>query len=78
LGVGSAERNNGILLLVALDNYYKGQPGGDYYIGWGSGRFRYLDGRQAKGAMEAIAALVKDERRKGIALALASLSQHGE
>ncbi|MEA4941804.1 MAG: TPM domain-containing protein [Oscillibacter sp.] len=37
LGVGSAERNNGILLLLALDNYYKGQPGGDYYIGWGSG-----------------------------------------
>ena len=37
LGVGSAERNNGILLLLALDNYYNGAPGGDYYIGWGSG-----------------------------------------
>ena len=37
LGVGSAERDNGILLLLALDNYYNGQPGGDYYMGWGSG-----------------------------------------
>ena len=37
LGVGSAERNNGILLLLALDNYYNGAHGGDYYIGWGSG-----------------------------------------
>ena len=37
LGVGSAERNNGILLVLALDNYYKGQPGGDYYVGWGKG-----------------------------------------
>ncbi len=37
LGVGSAERNNGILLVLALDNTYNGQPGGDYYIGWGSG-----------------------------------------
>lgn len=37
LGVGSKERNNGILLLLALDNYYNGQPGGDYYVAWGSG-----------------------------------------
>ena len=37
LGVGSAERNNGILLVLALDNYYNGQPGGDYYTGYGSG-----------------------------------------
>lgn len=37
LGVGSAERDNGILLLLALDNYYNGMPGGDYYMGWGSG-----------------------------------------
>ena len=37
LGVGSAERNNGILLVLALDNTCNGQPGGDYYIGWGSG-----------------------------------------
>ena len=37
LGVGSAERDNGILLLLALDNYYNGIPGGDYYMGWGSG-----------------------------------------
>ena len=27
LGVGSAERNNGVLLFLALDNYYNGQPG---------------------------------------------------
>ena len=37
LGVGSSERNNGVLILLALDNYYNGQPGGDYYVGWGSG-----------------------------------------
>jgi uncharacterized membrane protein YgcG len=37
LGVGSKERNNGILILLALDNYYNGQPGGDYYVAWGSG-----------------------------------------
>ena len=37
LGVGSAERNNGVLLLLALENYFNGQPGGDYYIVWGSG-----------------------------------------
>ena len=37
LGVGSSERNNGILLLLALDNEYNGQPGGDYYVAWGSG-----------------------------------------
>ena len=37
LGVGSKERNNGILLVLALENYYNGAPDGDYYIGWGSG-----------------------------------------
>ncbi|MEA4814566.1 MAG: TPM domain-containing protein [Oscillospiraceae bacterium] len=37
LGVGSSQRNNGVLILLALDNYYNGQPGGDYYMGWGSG-----------------------------------------
>ena len=37
LGVGSAERNNGVLLLLALNNYYNGQPDGDYYVAWGSG-----------------------------------------
>ena len=37
LGIGSAERNNGVLILLALDNYYMGQPGGDYYTGYGSG-----------------------------------------
>ena len=37
LGVGSEERDNGILLVLALENYYNGQPGGDYYMGWGSG-----------------------------------------
>ena len=43
LGVGSAERNNGVLMLLALDNYYEGQPGGDYYTGYGSG-FRSSEG----------------------------------
>lgn len=37
LGVGSAERDNGILLVLALKNEYNGAPSGDYYIGWGSG-----------------------------------------
>jgi len=37
LGVGSRERDNGILLLLALENEYNGAPDGDYYIGWGSG-----------------------------------------
>ena len=37
LGVGSAERDNGILLVLALKNYYNGAPVGDYYMGWGSG-----------------------------------------
>jgi Beta-propeller domains of methanol dehydrogenase type len=37
LGVGAAERNNGILLVLALNNDYEGKPVGDYYVGWGSG-----------------------------------------
>ena len=37
LGVGSRERNNGILLVLALENLYNGAPDGDYYIAWGSG-----------------------------------------
>lgn len=37
LGVGSAERNNGVLLVLALKNMYNGAPVGDYYMGWGSG-----------------------------------------
>jgi len=37
LGVGSAERNNGVLLVLALENMYNGAPVGDYYMGWGSG-----------------------------------------
>lgn len=37
LGVGSRERNNGLLLVLALKNEYNGAPDGDYYIAWGSG-----------------------------------------
>ena len=37
LGVGSAERDNGVLLVLALQNMYNGAPVGDYYMGWGSG-----------------------------------------
>lgn len=37
LGVGSRERDNGILLVLALENLYNGVPDGDYYIAWGSG-----------------------------------------
>ena len=37
MGIGSKERNNGILLVLALKNEYKGANTGDYYIAWGSG-----------------------------------------
>lgn len=37
LGIGSRERNNGILLVLALENEYNGAPDGDYSITWGSG-----------------------------------------
>ncbi len=37
MGVGSRERNNGILLVLALENLYHGVPDGDYYVAWGSG-----------------------------------------
>ena len=37
LGVGSRERNNGILLVLALENEYNGAPDGDYFLAWGSG-----------------------------------------
>jgi len=45
LGVGSRERNNGILLVLALENEYKGAPDGDYYIAWGSG---FTSGQQSR------------------------------
>ena len=37
LGVGSRERNNGLLLVLALENEYDGAPVGDYFLAWGSG-----------------------------------------
>lgn len=37
LGVGSRERDNGLLLVLALENLYNGAPDGDYYLAWGSG-----------------------------------------
>ena len=37
LGVGSRERNNGLLLVLALENEYDGAPDGDYTLAWGSG-----------------------------------------
>nr|WP_326165204.1 TPM domain-containing protein [uncultured Oscillibacter sp.] len=37
LGVGSRERDNGLLLVLALENEYNGAPDGDYYLAWGSG-----------------------------------------
>ncbi|WP_295745527.1 TPM domain-containing protein [uncultured Oscillibacter sp.] len=43
LGVGAKETNNGVLLLLALENMYKGQPDGDYYAAWGGG-FRSREG----------------------------------
>ena len=37
LGVGAKETNNGVLLVLALENMYNGAPDGDYYVGYGSG-----------------------------------------
>lgn len=37
LGVGSWERDNGILIVLALENEYNGAPDGDYIIAWGDG-----------------------------------------
>lgn len=37
LGVGSRERDNGLLLVLALENEYNGAPDGDYYLAWGGG-----------------------------------------
>lgn len=36
-GIGSKEKNNGILIVMALKNKYKGLPNGDYYMAWGAG-----------------------------------------
>jgi len=45
LGVGSRERNNGILLVLALKNDYNGAPDGNYFIAWGSG---FTSGQQSR------------------------------
>ena len=45
LGVGSRERNNGVLLILALENEYNGAPDGDYYITWGGG---FSSGQQTR------------------------------
>ncbi|SFP35860.1 Uncharacterized membrane protein YgcG, contains a TPM-fold domain [Oscillibacter sp. PC13] len=37
LGVGARETDNGVLLILALENLYNGVPDGDYYIAWGNG-----------------------------------------
>ena len=36
-GIGSRERDNGILMVLAVKNLYNGAPDGDYYIAWGEG-----------------------------------------
>lgn len=36
-GIGSIERDNGVLLVLALENEHNGVPDGDYYIAWGGG-----------------------------------------
>lgn len=36
-GIGSRERDNGILMVLALKNLYNGAPDGDYYAAWGEG-----------------------------------------
>lgn len=45
MGIGSIERDNGILLVLALRNLYNGAPDGDYYVAWGSGFSRYQQDR---------------------------------
>lgn len=45
LGVGSRERDNGLLLVLALENEYNGAPDGDYYLAWGSG---FTSGEQSR------------------------------
>ena len=36
-GIGSRERDNGLLIVLALENEYNGAPNGDYTLSWGSG-----------------------------------------
>ena len=36
-GIGSQERDNGILVVLALENMYNGAPDGDYCMSWGAG-----------------------------------------
>lgn len=45
LGIGSRERNNGLLLVLALENEYNGAPDGDYFLAWGSG---FTSGQQTR------------------------------
>lgn len=47
------------------------------YIGWGSGRFRYLEGPQAMGIMDSIRKTLKDRARKAIAAKLLELIETG-
>lgn len=52
--------------LVFFWDYYR-NAGRPEYIGWGSGRFRYLDDGQAGGIMRAMASAIKDGERKALA-----------
>ena len=36
-GIGSKERDNGILIVLALENIFEGEPDGDYCMSWGAG-----------------------------------------
>lgn len=53
--------------LVYFWDYYRNanRPG---YVGWGSGRYRYLADSQAEGAMRAICSAIKGAERKQLAL----------
>ncbi len=52
--------------LIYFWNHYRNRNRPDY-LGWGSGRFRYLDAVQAAGAMKAMVEAIKDDGRKAIA-----------
>lgn len=59
--------------LIYFWNHYRNRNKPDY-LGWGSGRFRYLDAIQAASAMKAMAEAIKDEDRKIIASHIAEFS----
>jgi len=63
--------------LVYFWDYYRNTSKPEY-IGWGSGRFRYLDDVQAGSAMRAIFSIVKGDERKSVAGRMVAATRAGE